>query len=75
MKVVGERELIETLWNVNGVARAASVRTTQELIETLWNVNMNDGAFPVAMANGINRDIVECKSGKMGRISVRRRMN
>ena len=38
--VVGGRELIDTLWNVN-VVRALLVRNVpRELIDTLWNVNM-----------------------------------
>ena len=34
-------ELIETLWNVNYVAKTHSIETKYELIETLWNVNHN----------------------------------
>ena len=37
--VVGGRELIDTLWNVNCSADSVMVRVTPELIDTLWNVN------------------------------------
>ena len=36
----GIPELIDTLWNVNAIARSAIVLTNQELIDTLWNVNL-----------------------------------
>ena len=34
-----ERELIETLWNVNNLSCLPLLRHNWELIETLWNVN------------------------------------
>ncbi len=37
-----EKELIETLWNVNTVMSGRKSTEVSELIETLWNVN-----FPV----------------------------
>ena len=38
--VVGGRELIDTLWNVN-IISLTSVRVYAiELIDTLWNVNL-----------------------------------
>ncbi len=37
--VVGGRELIDTLWNVNVVKVSSSAVTSAELIDTLWNVN------------------------------------
>ena len=37
--VVGGRELIDTLWNVNEVSSAVSAASSNELIDTLWNVN------------------------------------
>ena len=37
--VVGGRELIDTLWNVNKTARTMIMIITHELIDTLWNVN------------------------------------
>ena len=37
---VGVWELIETLWNVNFVAKLKRPSLLAELIETLWNVNM-----------------------------------
>ena len=36
--VVGGRELIDTLWNVNETGRGENGRTDAELIDTLWNV-------------------------------------
>ena len=41
--VVGGRELIDTLWNVNW--RFGSIQKTgkRELIDTLWNVNITNG--------------------------------
>ena len=32
-------ELIDTLWNVNGIFSIASPTKYSELIDTLWNVN------------------------------------
>ena len=38
--VVGGRELIDTLWNVNRTFFSKKIRVTViELIDTLWNVN------------------------------------
>ena len=37
--VVGGRELIDTLWNVNPLTLASDFRHHIELIDTLWNVN------------------------------------
>ena len=37
--VVGGRELIDTLWNVNQSTYTGNVRDNFELIDTLWNVN------------------------------------
>ena len=37
--VVGGRELIDTLWNVNTPACVIFCRRSSELIDTLWNVN------------------------------------
>ena len=37
--VVGGRELIDTLWNVNEACTAGRGEIYQELIDTLWNVN------------------------------------
>ena len=39
--VVGGRELIDTLWNVNIICDSAEPKTIKELIDTLWNVNKN----------------------------------
>ena len=38
--VVGGRELIDTLWNVNEVLRELEEMVDNELIDTLWNVNI-----------------------------------
>ena len=37
--VVGGRELIDTLWNVNEMGFKKSLIWDVELIDTLWNVN------------------------------------
>ena len=37
--VVGGRELIDTLWNVNIFTKVTSICHSAELIDTLWNVN------------------------------------
>ena len=37
--VVGGRELIDTLWNVNYFSPLQSAIVVIELIDTLWNVN------------------------------------
>ena len=37
--VVGGRELIDTLWNVNSRGMEEPSREIGELIDTLWNVN------------------------------------
>ena len=37
--VVGGRELIDTLWNVNVSKRLINSSLLIELIDTLWNVN------------------------------------
>ena len=39
--VVGGRELIDTLWNVNISQTARQKILTTELIDTLWNVNID----------------------------------
>ena len=39
--VVGGRELIDTLWNVNVSFSPSSLTPEGELIDTLWNVNDN----------------------------------
>ena len=37
--VVGGRELIDTLWNVNITSSLCVFNSLGELIDTLWNVN------------------------------------
>ena len=37
--VVGGRELIDTLWNVNLLLNNGFLLHSTELIDTLWNVN------------------------------------
>ena len=39
--VVGGRELIDTLWNVNKLDVEKAAKLLQELIDTLWNVNFD----------------------------------
>ena len=39
--VVGGRELIDTLWNVNNTSNSSIAAAALELIDTLWNVNTN----------------------------------
>ena len=43
--VVGGRELIDTLWNVNGVCILSPNGNAFELIDTLWNVNNNNSLY------------------------------
>ena len=38
--VVGGRELIDTLWNVNVSWEESTKCLRKELIDTLWNVNI-----------------------------------
>ena len=40
--VVGGRELIDTLWNVNPFSVELPSQIHLELIDTLWNVNIYD---------------------------------
>ena len=47
--VVGGRELIDTLWNVNKKKKKNGKGCLIELIDTLWNVNIAD---PQAEAHG-----------------------
>ena len=47
--VVGGRELIDTLWNVNMYTSRTHKIKMCELIDTLWNVNTNK-----EMRQGIN---------------------
>ena len=41
--VVGGRELIDTLWNVNFFEVSNLEGGQTELIDTLWNVNKKEG--------------------------------
>ena len=58
--VVGGRELIDTLWNVNFLRGFCWHSKSNELIDTLWNVNI---LIPALYKNllRINRYIMECK--------------
>ena len=50
--VVGGRELIDTLWNVNIYHEGYLTWNEPELIDTLWNVNLvGVGAASVGVAN------------------------
>ena len=44
--VVGGRELIDTLWNVNYASGTSLFIKEGELIDTLWNVNFHDDINP-----------------------------
>ena len=59
--VVGGRELIDTLWNVNMLLKIFLMMLFFELIDTLWNVN-NLTSMRIGYEPGINRYIMECKS-------------
>ena len=39
--LAGNRELIDTCWNVNGEESRSGHHTGIELIDTCWNVNMD----------------------------------
>ena len=43
--ITEDRELIDTLWNVNFVARLKRPSLLSELIDTLWNVNSEHFLF------------------------------
>ena len=59
--VVGGRELIDTLWNVNPLETGIELRMIVELIDTLWNVNNAPSVSYSLDDTGINRYIMECK--------------
>ena len=58
--VVGGRELIDTLWNVNDDICSLSLFLLFELIDTLWNVNLT-ATVSKKCSLRINRYIMECK--------------
>ena len=58
--VVGGRELIDTLWNVNYTYINNVDGNEIELIDTLWNVNRLWSNAEAGIP-GINRYIMECK--------------
>ena len=55
-----QRELIDTLWNVNLKQYEEEFTYKLELIDTLWNVNGDEIGEDID-ATGINRYIMECK--------------
>ena len=59
--VVGGRELIDTLWNVNMLNYINSHLVGFELIDTLWNVNAESPKDGAIVNGRINRYIMECK--------------
>ena len=59
--VVGGRELIDTLWNVNFYLLKFQVLLRLELIDTLWNVNKTEPKLVKKEELRINRYIMECK--------------
>ena len=54
-------ELIDTLWNVNGLHDIWRNKSDWELIDTLWNVNFTQFKVVESKREGINRYIMECK--------------
>ena len=61
MGCIPQRELIDTLWNVNDKVRAILGLDKMELIDTLWNVNQIKYAALFVQSRRINRYIMECK--------------
>ena len=59
--VVGGRELIDTLWNVNILLGYLHRLQLHELIDTLWNVNRMTLLQLKRIRQRINRYIMECK--------------
>ena len=59
--VVGGRELIDTLWNVNKTIKYYRQEGFYELIDTLWNVNCKVNDDLADSYCRINRYIMECK--------------
>ena len=59
--VVGGRELIDTLWNVNKTKATFYTDGACELIDTLWNVNDCNKNMVLCFLSRINRYIMECK--------------
>ena len=55
-----EKELIDTLWNVNIMPLSAFFFQIEELIDTLWNVNTVVNECEKRKIR-INRYIMECK--------------
>ena len=58
--------LIETLWNVKFNCNTITFSVWIVLIETLWNVKIEEQPKQPTVAEGINRNIVECKVKKTG---------
>ena len=54
-------ELIDTLWNVNGIYLSHFGGHLLELIDTLWNVNQGICSLATCRRPWINRYIMECK--------------
>ena len=73
--VVGGRELIDTLWNVNYFVYVAVIPCVKELIDTLWNVNINGNDGKLGRHLRINRYIMECKSTSSHCFSFSQLMN
>ena len=59
--ILHDRELIDTLWNVNQNLRRTRDGCCFELIDTLWNVNLDVAALYRYAVSRINRYIMECK--------------
>ena len=75
--VVGGRELIDTLWNVNQISESQEKDRKTELIDTLWNVNeihLPSAISPVAElidtlwnVNDCNKNMVLCFLSRINR--------
>ena len=60
--------LIETYWNVKVKHWKQSKARDQVLIETYWNVKTVSESNVKGYKAGINRNILECKDKRSGRI-------
>ena len=69
--VVGGRELIDTLWNVNLNENTKQMTELIELIDTLWNVNFFKESKYVDEEMRINRYIMECKFTTQRRVHIK----
>ena len=59
--VVGGRELIDILWNVNQKRGSATRRGLLRINRNIVECKCQNGAYLSFSESGINRNIVECK--------------